>query len=253
MKDFIQHKFIRLARFLRKHVSRDNQDLPYYILVLGAFIVAVVGLNLFVELTDELGEGGLKIYDDRIFEYVWSFRPDFDGFFLFITDFGGVWAYVVATAIVTVFLFWKFRHWKFVIQLLLVIIIAGLSNQFLKEVFQRARPSIENMMISVETLSYPSGHAMCAMSYYGFLAYLIFHIKMKKYLRWTIFTILVFLIASIGISRVYLGAHYASDVVAGYIAGIIWLMLCIVLFTILRINQKRKARRNPQEEIQNLG
>lgn len=253
MAGFIQHKLDQSIRFLRRHLSLKNKDFPYYILAFSAFAVAVVGLNLFVEITEELGEGGLAPYDDRIFEYLWSFRPGFDDFFLFITDFGGFWAYVIATAIITPFLFWKFRHWRFVLQLLLVIIVAGLSNQFLKEIFQRARPSIENMMIAVETLSYPSGHAMCAISYYGFLAYLIFHIKMKKYLRWMIFTVLVFLIAAIGISRVYLGAHYASDVVAGYITGIIWLMLCIVLFTILRINQKRKARRNPQEEIQNLG
>jgi undecaprenyl-diphosphatase len=252
MKDLIRYNLIRFVRFLRKHVSRDNRDLPYYILIFGAFIIAVVGLNLFVELTDELGEGGLKIYDNRIFEYVWSFRPDFDGFFLFITDFGGFWAYVVATVIVTAFLFWKFRHWEFVIQLLLVIIIAGLSNQFLKEVFQRARPSIENMLIAVETLSYPSGHAMCAMSYYGFLAYLIFHIKMRKRVRATVFVLLVFLIAAIGISRVYLGAHYASDVVAGYIAGLIWLMFCIVLFTVISIYRRRKARRDPAEREENL-
>lgn len=252
MAGLIRRKLDDSIRFLQKHFSRKNKDFPYYILIFSAFFVAVLGLNLFVEITEELGEGNLDLYDDRIFEYLWSFRPQFNGFFLFITDFGGFWAYVIATLLIAPLLFWKFRHWRFVLQLLMVILVAGLANQFLKEFFQRARPSIENMMISVETLSYPSGHAMCAMSYYGFLAYLIFHIRMKKYLRWTIFSLLVFLIAAIGISRVYLGAHYASDVVAGYIAGVIWLMFCIVLFTILSMHQKRKARRNPKEKVENL-
>lgn len=250
---YLQTQILRFVRFFKKHISRKNPDLPYYILIFLAFLVIVTGMNLFVELTDEVGENDLKYYDTKIFEYIWSFRsPGLNRFFLFITDLGSFWAYVTATIIMAVFLFWKFRHWKFVLQLLLVITIAGLSNQFLKEVFQRARPSLENMLISVETLSYPSGHAMCAMSYYGFLIYLVFHIKMPKWLRWAIFALLVFLIGGIGLSRIYLGVHYASDVAGGYIAGLIWLMFCIVLFTVIAIWRRRKAHRDPEEIERNL-
>jgi undecaprenyl-diphosphatase len=252
MKDVIRYNLLRFIRFLRRHTSRKNRDLPYYILVLGAFIVVVTGLNLFVELADEIGGKALKAYDDRIFEYVWSFRPQLDELFLFISDFGGVTGYIIATVIVTAFLFWKFRHWEFVLQLLLVIIISGLSNQFLKDVFQRARPSLENMMVVAESLSFPSGHAMASMSYYGFLAYLLFHIKMRKRIRWAVFALLVFLIAAIGLSRIYIGVHYPSDVAAGYIAGLIWLMFCIVLFTVISIYRRRKARRDPEEKEENL-
>lgn len=253
MKKDARHIILRILRFIRKHTSRKNQDLPYYILIITALLVFIFGLNLFVELTDEVGKKALKALDKQILEYAWSFRsPGLNEFFLFISELGGVYAYLVATAIMTVFLFWKFRHWEFVLQLLLVVIVSGLSNQFLKEVFQRSRPSLENMVVAVETLSYPSGHAMVSMSFYGFLAYLVFHIKMRKRVRSVLFTFFVVLIAAIGISRIYLGAHFPSDVAGGYIAGLIWLAFCVVLFTTVGLYRKKMARRDPSEREENL-
>lgn len=254
MKKDIRYIVSRILQFIRKHTSRKNKDLPYYILIIAALLVSIFGLNLFVELTDMVGEKALKVYDERILEYAWSFRsPELSEFFIFVSELGGVYGYLVVTALITVFLFWKFRHWEFILQLLLVIIVSALSNQFLKEVFQQSRPSIENMVVVVvESLGYPSGHAMAAISYYGFLSYLVFHIKMRKRVRWAVFTFFVVLIAAIGISRIYLGAHYPSDVAGGYIAGLIWLAFCVILFTVIGIYRKRKARRDPDEKEENL-
>ena len=119
-------------------------------------------------------------------------------------------------------------------QLSLILILALSSNLFLKQLINRARPTLEHL-VTVKTLSYPSGHAMTAMAFYGFLIYLIFTFKFKKVLKFTIITLLGFLILSIGISRIYLGVHFPSDILGGFAAGFIWVVFCILVLNILKI------------------
>lgn len=242
----------KFVEFLKRHVSRKHEDLPFYMLISIALVIFVVAINLFVELTDELMEKELKIYDDRITEYVLSFRtPALNDFFRFITDLGDFYAYLIATILVSIYLFVKFRHWKFILQLVGITILSALSNVALKRFIDRARPGIEHL-VSAEGLSYPSGHSMSAMAFYGFLMYLSFQIKMAKWLRTLLCTLFVLLIFLIGLSRIYLGVHFPTDVAGGFIAGIIWVAFCIVLFNIASLYRRKKARKQPKEKEENL-
>lgn len=248
IKDFIDD----IVEFLRKNLSNQNPDLPFYLLIFFSFIIFVVGVNLFVELTDELPEVGLENWDTRITDYLVSLRsPALNDFFHFITDMGDVYAYLIVSAVVIAFFFFKLHNKKFIFQLLGVLIISALSNMALKQVINRARPTIEHMVV-VKTLSYPSGHAMSATAFYGFLIYLSFKIKMAKWLRALAVFIFTFMILSIGISRIYLGVHFPSDVAGGFIAGLIWVAFCIILFNIIDLLRQRKRRRSdryePEEE-----
>jgi undecaprenyl-diphosphatase len=87
----------------------------------------------------------------------------------------------------------------------------------------------------VETLSYPSGHAMSAMAFYGFLIYLITRYKINVLLKAFLILLLAILILSIGISRIYLGVHFPSDIAGGFIAGFIWVIFCIVVFDLIEL------------------
>ncbi|HET8809700.1 MAG TPA: phosphatase PAP2 family protein [Flavobacteriaceae bacterium] len=252
MNDKIDQFLKRALQFLRKHISRKHPDIAYYFLIFLSLVICVIGLNLFVELTDELLEEGLKIYDDAVTEYVIAFRsPGLTSFFKIITFFGGVNGYLTVTVLVAVFLILKFRHWQFTLQLMGVVVLAGLSNVVLKRFIDRPRPAIEHLVV-VESLSYPSGHAMCAMAYYGFLTYLFFHIKMARWLRAILCVLFVSFIFLIGLSRIYLGVHFPTDVLGGFIAGIIWLAFCIILFNIISLYRRKKARRDPSEKEENL-
>ena len=205
-----------------------------------------------MELTEEVQGETIDAFDNRVTDYVTSFRtPALNNFFQFVTDLGDVYAYIVATTIAAIFFFFKLKNKKFILQLLGVLILSALANMALKEAFDRARPTIEHLVV-VETLSYPSGHAMSAMAFYGFLIYLVFHIKMSKWLR--IFLTLLFsaLIFFIGLSRIYLGVHFPSDVVGGFTAGLIWIAFCVVLFNIIDLLRQRKMRYNKMEEEENL-
>lgn len=102
-------------------------------------------------------------------------------------------------------------------------IITGL-NLLLKNIVQRPRPT-QFRMISETGYSFPSGHSMVSMAFYGLFIYFIYKKVKNKYIKWTSIILLSLLIALIGISRVYLGVHYASDVLAGFLLSISYLGL----------------------------
>jgi len=98
-------------------------------------------------------------------------------------------------------------------------------NLLLKTLFARARPQLWERTVDVRFYSFPSGHAMISMVIYGLLGYLLGSRFPKQ--RWWIYSLTVVLVAAIGFSRLYLGVHWPTDVIAGYAAGLIWLMACI--------------------------
>ena len=249
IKDYLSD----FVEFFKKHISRENPDRAFYFLIVFAIIVFVLGTNLFVELTQKVQGKTIDTFDNSVTDYVTSFRtPGLNSFFQFVTDLGDVYAYLVATTVATLFFFFKLKNKRFIFQLLGVLILSGLANIALKRAFDRARPTIEHLVV-VKTLSYPSGHAMSAMAFYGFLIYLVFKIKMNHWLR--IFLTLLFasFIFFIGLSRIYLGVHFPSDVLGGFIAGLIWVAFCVVLFNIIDLFRQRRVRNNrAEEEEENL-
>jgi len=113
-------------------------------------------------------------------------------------------------------------------------LLALSSNLILKQIINRSRPELEHL-VTVKTLSYPSGHAMTAMAFYGFLIFLFYGFKIHRFLKFTIITLLIFLIFSIGISRIYLGVHFPSDILGGFVAGFIWVIFCAFVFSIITV------------------
>jgi membrane-associated phospholipid phosphatase len=121
-------------------------------------------------------------------------------------------------------LFYK-RRWQATI---LGIAGAGaiLLNCLMKLLFGRARPALWKHIINVGQHSFPSGHAMVSIVIYGFTGYIL--AKQFPEWRFRIYALTVVLIAAIGFSRLYLGVHWLTDVTAGYGAGLVWLIICIL-------------------------
>lgn len=140
----------------------------------------------------------------------------------FITNFGGATC-LIAIAII---LFVIIKNKKIGISIILNLGIVTILNVLLKRILQRPRPE-EFRIINESGYSFPSGHSMISMAFYGFLIYLIYKNVKNKYLKWTLITILGTLIISIGISRIYLGVHYTSDVLAGFLIAISYLIVYI--------------------------
>lgn len=136
----------------------------------------------------------------------------------FITFFADpIWCILFS---VLVIIFWKKIRKAFLINLILVFML----NYILKLIFSRARP-IDINIITETGYSFPSGHAMISLAIYGFLAYLLWESD-YKYKKIGV-SLLVLLIVLIGISRIYLGVHYTSDVIAGFIVSLGYLLLFI--------------------------
>jgi membrane-associated phospholipid phosphatase len=241
MERLIANLVGKLRRVFREKLHYQTEDLPYYLTIIVAFIVFVIGLNGFVDLTEELAENQLGGFDNTVTQWILSFRSEkLTTFLTFITHIGGNGYVVVITLLVLYFLFIH-RSWKFILQTVTVLLLATLSNIALKQVINRARPSLEHL-VEVYTLSYPSGHAMSAMGFYGFLIFLVARFQVAVAWKVVLISLLVFLILAIGVSRIYLGVHYPSDVLAGYIGGLIWVTFCAIVFDVIDLWRRRKQR-----------
>ena len=225
--------------FIREKFHSKNEDLPYYVTILISAILFIIAMNAFVELTDELAENELQGFDKAVTGYFISLRNEtLTGYLTFTTHLGDRNAYIIFTILLASYYLIKHRSWKFILQTTLVLLLATLSNIALKQVINRARPSLDHL-VTVDTLSYPSGHSMSAMAFYGFLIYLCLRYPMRSWVRYLFVSVLVLLILSIGISRIYLGVHFPSDVAAGFIGGLIWVAFCAIVFNLFELLRRR--------------
>ena len=140
----------------------------------------------------------------------------------FITNFGGA----IFLSIATVMLFLLIKNKKIGLSIISNIVIITILNQLLKRILQRPRPT-EFRIIEETGYSFPSGHSMVSMAFYGYLIYLIYKYVKNKYVKWILIALLSILICTIGVSRIYLGVHYTSDVFGGFLVSISYLILFI--------------------------
>ena len=139
---------------------------------------------------------------------------------ILITNFGGAITLIGLTIIFLLIM----KNKKMSFSILLNLVIVTFLNIFLKNIIQRPRPD-DFRLINETGYSFPSGHSMISMAYYGYLIYLIFKFVKNKKLKTFLITILCILILLIGLSRIYLGVHYTSDVIAGFVLSVSYLII----------------------------
>ena len=140
----------------------------------------------------------------------------------FITNFGGA----IFIILLTVILIAVIKNKKIGLSIFTNLAIITILNQLLKRILQRPRPT-EYRIIEESGYSFPSGHSMISMAFYGYLIYLIYKYVENKSVKWTLISLLSVLICLIGISRIYLGVHYTSDVLGGFLISISYLVIYI--------------------------
>lgn len=132
---------------------------------------------------------------------------------------------MIVIAIISIIICIKFIKNK-KLSLGIVLNLAGITliNQILKLIFKRERPT-GYRLIEMSGYSFPSGHAMASLAFYGLLIYIIKRLVKNKYLKILLITLNIAIIILIGVSRIYLGVHYLSDVLTGYSISIIYLLI----------------------------
>jgi membrane-associated phospholipid phosphatase len=178
-------------------------------------------LAIVVFLSDK---GALFHLDLTINAYVTRVaHPGMTWFLANATSLGSIYVVVTVALIVGAILSFRTDWWR-LLSLFLAVGIGQAVLNILKVIFQRPRPKTEMFVFAS---SFPSGHVFSATVIYGFCIYLAFRFINNATVKWIVATLLVLLILLIGFSRVYLGVHWLSDVLAGYVTGFAWLLFCI--------------------------
>lgn len=190
-------------------------------------ILLISLIFIFITITILVYNGFTLKIDNIIYQYLIAFKNDnLTNFFMIITK----CCNAKFCIILLLFILILFRN-KFSFFLIVNSMAIEFINLLVKFILKRDRPNILKLIV-VDNYSYPSGHAMISMGIYGLIIYFIYKNVSNKILKYLFISILTLLIILIGISRIYLGVHYFTDVVAGYILSLICLIFSVKIIRV---------------------
>ncbi len=227
----------RFKRFFAALALLSVELLIIWILFFICILVfAVTAYRIFLLKRDDIDTG--------VFNFLAAHVSSRNTHILEVITFLGNHNFLIPANIVLIayFLFVKKHKW-YSIKIPVVAIGGVTIMSLLKLIFNRPRPLIP-LLEPAKGLSFPSGHAMMSFAFYGLLIYMVYENVRNLYLRWSLIIGLLLLIFAIGLSRVYLRVHYATDVIAGFAAGFIWIVLCI--WVMRRIENYSKTKIDPE-------
>ncbi|OKH52565.1 phosphatase PAP2 family protein [Calothrix sp. HK-06] len=204
---------------------------------IGGLAVCLVILFVLAKLAEEVLERESFAFDKSILLWIRSYaNPSLDNLMLFITQLGNSSVVVILAGITILTLLWR-RYRLEAMIFVLTCLGAFILNTGLKLFFSKVRPQLWKQLIVETSYSFPSGHALGSMVLYGFIAYLLAN-RYSKYSK-IIYFIAIILIGAIGLSRLYLGVHWPTDIIAGYGVGFLWLTICITMLKLQRLRQRQ--------------
>ena len=225
----------RFIIFIKKRLSPEGY-LGIHLTV--GLILSILCVWLFGEITEDVVNNELITHIDQwVLDHILYFRTEtLTKVMIFVTHFGEWVTIAIASVIITALLAIR-KLYVVIIGYAIAVTGGGGLDYVLKYAVQRTRPIDDATLINVKGFSFPSGHAMLAMVFYGMVSYFIIRqIKQWKF-RMLVVVIMGFVIFLIGFSRLYLQVHYLSDVIAGFVGGLFWLTVCV---TGLEIYRRRK-------------
>lgn len=182
-------------------------------------------------------------FDLAVIEWAQSFVSDTMNIVMkVITEIGYIYVIIPIGLFAFYFLVFVKKHYWEAVMLIVSILGGDMIKAILKNVLQRERPTF--MQIVEETgFSFPSGHTMSVVTFYGMLAYIIWiNSPSVPVLRWTIAIIAPVIMLLVGFSRVYLGVHFPTDVLAGLAVGGAWLLTCMIALHVIRFYKGNRSK-----------
>jgi undecaprenyl-diphosphatase len=229
--------FYAALRFAARH-GRNFYAALGAVLVLGA-AVCVATTWLFVKLADVVREGTTQQFDETVLHWMAAHQVPWAQHVMFELTLLGTGLVLMTMVFVAATFLWLSDH-RFSALLLFVATWGGVAiNSLLKSTFARPRPQVFEWGAQVLTSSFPSGHAMSATITYGTVAYLAARLQRRRISRWITLILAGLLIILICFSRLYLGVHYPSDVVAGGLMGLAWTSFCMATLEAIQVLGKR--------------
>jgi membrane-associated phospholipid phosphatase len=217
-------RFARLVRFLQARLSPEGY-LGLH-LTIGLLVIFAAGW-WFGDIAEDMSrDAATRIFDDNVMSWFQSHAtPVLTRISRVVTFFGSVTFLSSVSALIAIG--FAIRRWGYWLLTLALVVGGGsLLNLLLKHLFHRQRPVLENPLVTLASFGFPSGHTMGATLFYGMLALFIAH-SIRSWLRRVLVPCVAALfIALIGASRIYLGAHYFTDVIGAIAVGLVWLAFC---------------------------
>jgi len=192
----------------------------------AGFVLAAILVILFGWLAREVGVSGTDAFDRRV--TLWSRNLELPGGVetaRIVTFFGDAAFIYPATLLAAGILVTRGRRVSAMLFAASVV-GGGLLDLILKAVYERPRPQLVAPLVPVASWSFPSGHATLATVFFGGLAAVVFHVTRSRTARAAAAAIAVVAAGCIAFSRVYLGVHWISDVAAGALLGLFWVVIC---------------------------
>jgi len=229
----------RALRFIARHAG--NAYAVFGIFLLSGTAIAVAGTWAFSELAERVRKGSTQPFDDSIMHWVGAHQnPHVTAVMLEITALGTGTVVGMIVLIAGTFL-WLNQH-RHSAVLLVVATLGGLIlDNLLKIGFNRPRPQVFEWGTHASSSSFPSGHAMSSVIVYGTVAYLVARLQHNFRARLLTFVLAGIIVIMISISRVYLGVHYPSDILAGILIGTAWAGFCMAVLEAAQLYAKRNA------------
>lgn len=245
--DALRDLLFRLFRWIGRWVEGFHAAVGLF-LAMG-LVLAVGAVAAFAAVAAEVMEGETLAFDVAVLRWMERHHtPRLDVAALEVTSLGAGVVVGMVIAIASVFL-WVSRHRYSVALLWTALLGAGLITRTLKTVFDRPRPDVFPWVAPyADHGSFPSGHATTSMVVYLTLAYLVARLADTRALRWMTVTAALVVIVLIGLSRLYLGVHYPSDVAAGYAVGFAWAAFCALGIEAVRYFRGRRPGMEQVEE-----
>lgn len=187
-------------------------------------LLSAIGFSVIAIL---VSDKKIAQFDSVITSFVQGLEsPAITSIMKFFTFIGGGFPVAIVSIVVLLVLYKILHHRRELILFIWVVIGTGLLNEALKLIFHRTRPTLHRI-VNANGFSFPSGHSMIAFSLYGILAFLLWRHISTPYGRGILIVFSSAMILMIGISRIYLGVHYPSDVLGGFLASGFWVAVSI--------------------------
>jgi membrane-associated phospholipid phosphatase len=219
-------------------------------IILAGGLLGIVFLYLFIVIADEVLGQETAALDTAALDFLQRFSSPHMDLLARAISFMGSEAVLILSVMLCGLFLWQ-RRWGAAVMLVLVAGGVQLLNDVLKNSFHRARPLPVLGIIAAQQYSFPSGHAMVSAAFYFYLAYLCWRLVRGAW-RFALIAGLAVLVLLIGAARVYLQAHYLSDVLAGYVAGFVWADAVIIGSQLLVTRGLPRLRRQPARRARTL-
>lgn len=233
-----------MIRRITHHIKKGWAELALLSAeMIAVLVIFIFSLIAFVFITRNVFIVKDEQFDFQVFDFLSSYvSPARNNVMLFFTFLGThIFLLPANVLLIIYFLFIKKHRWYSI--KIPVIALSSLALMFiLKNLFGRERPDIP-LIKEAQGLSFPSGHALMSVTFYGLLIHIVWKSVQKKWLKWVLISLLLLLILIIGFTRIYLRVHYPSDVFAGFATGFLWLVISI--FILGRIEKFSRRKVNP--------